>query len=459
MRRLSLKECMEFIEALHSFALLDENARYVYVSENWCRMTHHTKENALGKKVEEIVPDTLAHQAYLSKRPVIGHLVRIAGQNYFTNYYPRLSPAGEVIGCFLFTIIHNTQEAQVVSAQLKQVEEQLKYYKNALSRERGAKYSIDNIIGDSPVMLHLKEEIIQAAQSSSTVLIEGETGTGKELIAHSVHTLSPRCDQNFVRVNCSAIPEDLMESEFFGYSDGAFTGALKGGKKGRFLVANHGSIFLDEVNLLPMTMQPKFLRALQEHEVTPVGSSESLPFDVRIISATNTPLESLVQNGKFRMDLYFRLNVIKITAPPLRAHKEDIPLLINNLIDQLNLELGTFIRGIEPDALDLLSSYNWPGNIRELRNSVEVAINRADGLLLSRKDFSHVGKLKNLTLPSKTFEGSYNLRDLRNDFERNLIQEVLKITGGNKKRAAQLLGISRTVLYDKLNLLGISIYR
>ena len=456
MAQISLKDAKEFIKGLNSFAILDEDARYIYVSENWCRMIHCTEEQALGHRVEEMVPDTLAHQVYETGQPVLGHPVVVNDVTMFTNYVPRFSADKRVIGCFLYTIVHGTREARQLESQLKALSEKVEYYQKRLSREHGAKYSMENIIGESPEILHLKNQIRQAAASSSTVLIEGETGTGKELIAHSIHTLSTRATSEFVRVNCSAIPEDLMESEFFGYTSGAFTGALKDGKKGRFLVANHGSIFLDEVNLLPVTMQPKFLRVLQEHEVTPVGSADSVPIDIRVIAATNKSLLDLVEKGEFRMDLYFRLNVIRIQAPALRTHKQDIPLLVENMINKLNLEMGTFVQGIEPAALEYLMRYDWPGNIRELQNYVEVAMNNATSPILTQKDFIHSDSIKNMvnryaSAPKYT----YDLRLLRAEFEKNVIQEVLEKTHGNKQQAAKLLGISRTVLYEKLKEQGL----
>lgn len=451
MVQLSLKDAKEFLNSLNSFAILDQNARYTYVSENWCRMMHCTEEQVLGHRVEEMVPDTLARQVYETGEPVLGHPVVVNDVTMFTNYVPRFSSDKKVIGCFLYTIVHGTREAKQLESQLRALSEKVEYYQKRLSREHGAKYSLDNIIGESPEILQLKKQIRQAAASSSTVLIEGETGTGKELIAHSIHSLSTRATAEFVRVNCSAIPEDLMESEFFGYTSGAFTGALKGGNKGRFLVANHGSIFLDEVNLLPGTMQPKFLRVLQEHEVTPVGSADSVPVDIRVIAATNKSLLALVEKGEFRMDLYFRLNVIRIQAPPLRTHKQDIPLLVENMINKLNLEMGTFIQGIEPTALEYLMRYDWPGNIRELQNYVEVAMNNAASPILTQKDFIHSESIRNIANRyASAPKNTYDLRLLRTEFEKNVIGEVLEKTHGNKQQAAKLLGISRTVLYEKL---------
>lgn len=451
MAQLSMKDAREFMNALNSFAILDANGRYTYVSENWCRMTNCTEENALGRRVEDIVPDTLAHQVYETGQPVFGHPVVLNDVTMFTNYIPRFSADKKVVGCFLYTIVHGAREAMQLEKQLQALSEKVEDYQKRLSREHGAKYSLENIIGESPEILHLKNQIRQAAASSSTVLIEGETGTGKELIAHSIHTLSPRATSDFVRVNCSAIPEDLMESEFFGYTSGAFTGALKDGKKGRFLVANHGSIFLDEVNLLPVTMQPKFLRVLQEHEVTPVGSADSVPIDIRVIAATNKSLLDLVEKGAFRMDLYFRLNVIRIQAPALRKHKQDIPLLVENMIEKLNREMGTFVQGIEPEALNFLMKYDWPGNIRELQNYVEVAMNNATSPILTQADFIHSESFKTLVSRySSAPKTTYNLRLLRMEFEKNIIQEVLQTTHGNKQQAAKMMGISRTVLYEKL---------
>lgn len=457
MKQLTAEEALEFISSLNTFAILDKNARYTYVSKRWCELTGYTEEQVLGERVDKLFPDTMALKIYETGQPIAGHPVQLAGSKIFTNYSPRISPSGEIIGCYLYTIFTGQKEAMQFEKQLKAITQELDYYKNELSRERGARYSLDNILGTSEPIRRLKEQIRQAAASSSTVLIEGETGTGKELIAHSIHSMSSRSTNTFVRVNCSAIPEDLMESEFFGYTSGAFTGALKGGKKGRFLAADHGSLFLDEINLMPLTMQPKFLRTLQEQEITPVGSTESIPIDVRIIAASNIPLSTLVPASKFRMDLYYRLNVIRIQAPPLRSHKEDIPQLTEHMMEELNLKLGTFIHGIEDDGMDYLMSRDWPGNIRELQNCIEAAMNNCTSEVLTQEDLmssSGVNPLLN-RYGKVTYDTPWTLKDLRSKFEKNVITDILKQCSGNKKRTAQMLGISRTVLYDKLNEYGI----
>lgn len=294
---------------------------------------------------------------------------------------------------------------------------------------------------------------MQASNSASTVLIEGETGSGKELIAHAIHSLSTRRAANFVRVNCSAIPAELMESEFFGYAPGAFTGASKKGKIGRFQLADKGSLFLDEVNLLPATMQPKFLRVLQEREIDPVGGDGVIPVDVRVIAASNIPLEQLVQQGDFRSDLYYRLNVVHITAPPLRSRKEDIPLLVEDIIRRLNGQLGMAIQGVTPGVLELLENYDWPGNVRELQNAIESAMNTAKGTLLQEGDFDRLMLRMNArSRRALTGESEFNLQSNKQEVERSLIRRALQATGGNHAKAARLLGISRTVLYKKLDL-------
>ena len=365
----------EFIDSLDGAAVLDAQGVYTYVSPGWERFTGLTAEQALGKKVWDLVPDTHAREVFRTKKPVFAKVVRSHGVPAFTSYYPRLAADGSVQGLFLYIMFQGEDYARDLMERLNALTSKVEFYKQELSRERGAKYSLDNIIGESEAVRNLKEQIIRASRSSSTVLIEGETGSGKELIAHAIHTLSPRSTGNFVRVNCSAIPAELLESEFFGYSAGAFTGASKRGKLGRFELANGGSIFLDEVNLLSTTMQPKFLRVLQEREIDPVGGLKSIPIDVRVIAASNIPLETLVESGQFRQDLYYRLNVISICAPPLRERMEDIPMLADHFIQRFNRELGMMVQGIGADALKLLQEYHWPGNIREMQNAIERAMN------------------------------------------------------------------------------------
>ena len=449
---ISFEALKEFTNGLDAMAVLDRDGNYTYVSPGWERLVGHTAAEALGRKVWELVPDTHAMEVFKTGRPVFARSVKgHEGGPAFTSYFPRFGPDGSVVGLFLYVIIQGMKEAQDVSRRISELSSAVEFYKQELSRERGARYGLDSITGKSQAILHLKEQIAQAARFTSTVLIEGETGSGKELIAHAIHALSARQASNFVRVNCSAIPPELMESEFFGYAAGAFTGAAKKGKLGRFALASGGSIFLDEVNLLTTTMQPKFLRVLQEMEVDPVGGDKSVPIDVRVIAASNIPLETLVEAGQFRSDLYYRLNVIRIQAPPLRARKEDIPLLTESFIARLNYQLGMVIEGVAPGAMELLMSYDWPGNVRELQNAVEGAMNRADSPILRKKDFEQLEhRIRARKRRAVAGPGDYRLKTARRAFERELIRDALAAAGGNRVKAAELLGISRTVLYQKM---------
>ena len=453
---LSRKDALECLEQIVC-ARLDKTGNYVYVSQLWLEVMGLSSQDVLGKFVAELVPDTHAMEAMESGQIIRGRPVMRQGIPIFTNYIPLKDKTGKVTGLFLYVVVNGVPNAQELLRQADLLKSEVDFYRQELSRERGARYQLDNIIGKSPAILRLKEQIIQASRSTSTVLIEGETGSGKELIAHAIHSLSARRDANFVRVNCSAIPAELMESEFFGYAPGAFTGAAKKGKIGRFELANHGSLFLDEVNLLTSTMQPKFLRVLQEREIDPVGGTKTIPIDVRVIAASNIPLERLVESKEFRSDLYFRLNVIRIVAPPLRERKEDIPLLVEDLIRRLNPQLGMVIQRVSDEVMELLMSYDWPGNVRELQNAIESAMNMATSCKLEKSDFEQLIKrirAKNRMAPAR--EQEFRLKPSKQGLEREIIQEALAAANGNRSRAAQLLGISRTVLYKKLKQYALS---
>ncbi len=448
----------QFIDALDGMAVLDRDGSYLYVSRGWEQYTGFTAEQAIGHKVWDLMPDTHARWVYQTGKPLCGEVVHKNGVPAFTTYYPRLGPDGAVEGIFLYIMFRGMDYANSLARRINELASKVEFYKGELTRERGARYSLDNIVGNSPAVLKMKDDIVKASHSNSTVLIEGETGCGKELIAHSIHALSVRGTGNFVRVNCSAIPADLLESEFFGYAPGAFTGASRKGKVGRFQLADGGSIFLDEINLLAPTMQPKFLRVLQEREIDPVGGDRSIPVDVRVIAASNVPLESLVEAGKFRSDLYYRLNIVSIQAPPLRERMEDIPLLTETFIQQFNKQLGMVVQGIEPQAMDLLLAYDWPGNIRELQNAIESAMNLCDGLFLHRSDFTRLEQRirgGGRKLPHGD-AGEFRLQPARQAFERNLIADALAAAGGNRSKAAELLGISRTLLYEKMGKYGLT---
>ncbi|MCF6178885.1 MAG: sigma 54-interacting transcriptional regulator [Geopsychrobacter sp.] len=324
------------------------------------------------------------------------------------------------------------------------------------------KYDCNSIIGHSKCMKDLKEKLLRIAERPSNVLLMGESGTGKELFAHALHAASKRRYGPFVRVNCAAIPEHLLESELFGYTDGAFTGAKKGGQIGKFEQANGGTIFLDEISDMPMIMQAKLLRILQEREVTPLGSTVTKQIDIRVVAATNVNLNEKVRNGHFRTDLYYRLNVIALEIPALRERRDDIYFITKHLIDDFNAEFDLSIQGLEEDAWQLLKNYDFPGNIRELRNAIESAFNMATGPTIRSEDLpKHIRQTTMTAMPSAVKSdqqesliaciGHKTLQEIMEQMERQLIEASLAQVGGNKLNAANVLGISRPGLYKKLH--------
>jgi DNA-binding NtrC family response regulator len=312
------------------------------------------------------------------------------------------------------------------------------------------RYGLENIIGASPSMRQLFETVQQVAPSRATVLITGETGTGKELIAKAIHNLSPRKNGAFIAVHAAALPSTLLESELFGHEKGAFTGAVER-RIGRFELADGGTLFLDEVSELEPSIQVKLLRVLEERAFERVGGAKTLQVDVRLVAATNKDLKKLVSNGKFRDDLFYRLSVVTIDLPPLRERRDDIPLLVKAFLDEFGRENGKQVRELTPEALNVLLAYDWPGNVRELRNAIEQMVVLARAERLTVRDMPAV------------IRGSADLTKINvvragmtvEEAERQLIVQALKETNGNRTKAAQKIGISRRTLHRKLKEFGL----
>ena len=317
-------------------------------------------------------------------------------------------------------------------------------------RELLDKYQFKNVIGRTPQMFQVYKTIAKVADTKSTVLLCGERGTGKELIARSIHYNSQRNNRTFIPVDCASLVETLIESELFGHVRGAFTGASSA-KRGLFEEADGGTLFLDEVGNLSLSMQSKLLRFLQEHEIKRVGGTESIKVDVRIIAATNQPLEPLLKSGKFREDLFDRLNVVTITLPPLRERKEDIPFLASHFLQKFSEENHKNISHLSPEALEILTRYSWPGNVRELEHTVERAVIFSVHPIILPEDLpekiSEEIRGPEILIPEKPL----SLREL----EKKYVLKVLQETGGNKKKASEILGIDRTTLYKILEKEGV----
>lgn len=451
----------EIIKSIDALAVCDTEGRYIYVNQGWVEWLGIRPEDVLGKYVRDVVKDSKIDVVLRSKQPVVGEILITSKdkpdteETTIVNYYP-IFRDGKFVAAIGFIIVKSTNLALSLKQRLSHFDKEVKLLKGELHKLQGSRYNIDNIIGDSPPVRKMKKQIYQAARSNSTVLIDGETGTGKELVAHAIHNASQRNAASFIKINCAAIPADLLEAELFGYEGGAFTGAIRSGRQGKFEMADKGSLFLDEINQLPLALQPKLLRVLQEREVDRIGGRASLQVDVRVITATNVALDKLVEEQKFRSDLFYRLNVMSITVPPLRERKEDLPQLIIELINRLNRQLGVDVKGVTPEVLKMFSGYDWPGNVRELQNVLERAMNIAWRGTLELKHFDWFTKNRRIPVPAVANDSSANssLKEIKNASEKAALDDALRSCGNNKTHAARKLKISRTMIYKKMRHFG-----
>ena len=427
--------------------LVDRDTKVVMINSIFADFLGRSKEEIIGRKVSEVDKNTRFPYVFKKKESEIAWKHKFEnGRTAIVHRIPVLDDYEEPFYGFGLVLFQDMKEFKDIIEKNKLLETALNYAKKQLKEIHGAKYSWDSILGNSDGMIQANYMSRKAAQTNSNVLLLGESGTGKELYAHAIHNGSIRSYEEFVKVNCAAIPADLLESELFGYDEGAFTGAKRGGKIGKFELANGGSIFLDEIGEMPLKMQAKLLRVLQEKEIERVGGTKTFPIDVRVIAATNQNLLNMVEKGEFREDLFYRLNVMAIEIPPLREREGDIEVLAHKLIEKLSDQLGKYVSTISEEAMRYLSSYNWPGNVRELENVLERAINLTDG-----------EKILPVHLPYYITQCRKNkhhkkgsLKDIIEETEKEMIINVLKATNGNKLKTAEILDISRSSLYDKL---------
>lgn len=401
-------------------------------------------QNAIGRHVTEVIENTRMDIVVKTGVPETGETQDIHGEKMIATRIP-IRKNGMVIGAYGRVLVRNTRELHMLHDKLSSIEMELNMYKRTFEKINTAKYTVDDIIGDCSIMQDLKDSVRKVAKTNSNVLIMGESGTGKELFAHSIHAGSMRRKAPFVCVNCGSIPEQLIESELFGYEEGAFTGARKGGKIGLFPAAHGGTIFLDEIGELPLSMQVRLLRVLQDREIQRVGSNVREKVNVRVVAATNRNLYQMVKKGEFRSDLYYRLNVVTLHLPLLRERKEDLPLLIQMILSKISKKESLGAIEISREAMDHLLRYDWPGNVRELENVLERAIN-----------FTDAGeKIKAKNLPERITGSMVSrtmmpLKELMENTEKDAIKDALLRCRNCKAKAANELGISRTTLYEKM---------
>ncbi|RXT06360.1 sigma-54-dependent Fis family transcriptional regulator [Ammoniphilus sp. CFH 90114] len=441
--------------AYEGIIIVDRDGYIQTANETYASFVGQDDVNSLiGKHVTEVVENTRMHIVAKTGQAEIADLQLINGHQMIAHRLPVIVD-GEVVAVVGKIMFQDIDDLFAMNSKFSKLYKELDNYKNEGTRRIGAKYSFDHIVGQSSVLEKVKKLGKKVAKSDTTVLLKGESGTGKELFAHAIHRESLRANGPFIRVNCAAIPEALFESELFGYKEGSFTGAKRSGKKGKFALAYNGTIFLDEISEMPLSMQVKLLRVLQEKEIEPVGAESPEPIDVRIIAASNKDLEVLVEQGLFREDLYYRLNVLMIEIPPLRERKEDIPLLVDHILNQLRLETRIQVDGIEEQAMQIILNHPFPGNIRELRNLLERSLYVKESNEITATDLPPNLFRKRMKESTIIRDGS-TLQEIVEQVERDTILKILKLENGNKLLAAKRLGVSKSSFYAKLDKYQIS---
>lgn len=443
--RLMLEDALG--HAYEGLLITDADGYILKVNEAYARFLETTIDKLVGRHVTEVIENTRMHLVAKSGIAEIARLQKIKGHEMICSRIP-IFENGQVVAVVGKVMFQNIEDLFAFTENFKKLKTELEFYKTELSKHLSAKYSFDQIVGSSKELEWVKELGRKVAMSTTTVLLKGESGTGKELFAHAIHNASHRAFGPFIKVNCAAIPETLFESELFGYREGSFTGAMKKGKKGKFALADGGTIFLDEISELPLTMQVKLLRVLQEKEIEPVGAERPEIVDVRIVAASNRDLETLVKNGQFRHDLYYRLNVVMLEIPPLRARRDDIPMLIQFHLRQLEKETGIPVDGVDQDAAVILRGYDWPGNVRELRNILEQALYVKTGNTITRRDLPFA-LVKGVGI-SASPETGRTLKFIAQLAEEEAIRSAIREEKGDKQAAAARLGISKSSLYAKV---------
>lgn len=437
---------MVFEDAIEGVVLVDQNGIIQYVNQRCAESMGHTRESALGKHISDFTADTQLPSILKSGKPIIGVIVKSPTQgNMVASGFP-LRRDGKIVGAVGIILFSDSQKMRDLTKKIDLLEERLRRYKKELRGFHLSRYTFDNIVGQSKGINQAKKLAKKAANSLFPVIIVGESGTGKELFAQAIHHASPRGDGDFIGINCAAIPRDLLESELFGYESGSFTGAGKSGKPGKFELAHKGTIFLDEIGDMPFEMQAKLLRILEEKEVERVGGIRPIEVDFRLISATHNDLSKLVKEGRFREDLYYRINVIQIYIPPLRERKEDIPLLIDPILQGISKKGELEPLDIDNEVLSILMKYSWPGNIRELINVLIAAVNASEGGTIRGKDLPP--HLLDSFRPDH-LDSAY-LKRLRDEAERNGLLRLVEEAGGSVAKTSRMLGVHRTTIYKKL---------
>ncbi len=434
--------------------VVDANGYVIYFNKPYGQFLNVDPEAQIGKHVTDVIENTRMHIVVKTGKPEINVTQRIMGQDMVVQRIP-IRKNDKIIAALGQVMFKDVSDVRKLAKKLCLLESKVKLYEQELISLRSTRYTFDSIVGASTTLINLKQVAQKAATTNFPILITGESGTGKEMFAQAIHNESGRRIQPFVRINCAAIPRELLESELFGYEKGAFTGARSDGKLGKLELANNGTLFLDEIGDLPLEMQPKLLRVLEEKEFERVGGNTPVRSEFRIIAASNQNLEEMIHEGRFRKDLFYRLNVIRIHIPSLRDRREDIIPIAEYLLKRIASDLSLPEIRLEEEAKEAIVEYDWPGNVRELSNVLErVVSSYIEGNTIKLDDLPpHISSRQN-----KTFNNIHNgiLKDIHANAEMEAIKNALIGARYNKSEAARILGIHRTLLYKKMKRYNIS---
>lgn len=457
--------------AYEGIVVVDAQGIIREINSAYCRFLGVRREEAVGRHVTEVIDNTRMHIVVQTGIPERGCVQRVRGQEVVVHRIP-IWDGGKVIGGVGMVVFRSVSELVDLLERIQEtIRAESETRANASDESKVVSVPVGNregrdpfatLLGRSEALETVKRLARKAARTPATVLITGESGTGKELLARAIHAASPFANGPIVSVNCAAIPESLLEAELFGYEEGAFTGARKGGKPGKIELANGGTLFLDEIGDMPLAMQAKLLRVLEERRVERVGGVTSRPVTMRVVAATNRSLEEMVRKGAFRADLYYRLNIIRLHLPPLRERRSDIPLLLSHHLERVVRRYRLPAKSFTKEAVSALMAYPWPGNVRELVNTVEALVNLVDGPVIRSEDLPpHIRSAAEMPgcRDAEEAKGDRSLvQDVKRaaeERERERIVEALSQAGGNKAKAARLLGIHRSTLYEKLRKYGL----
>lgn len=431
--------------------VVDQRGLLRYLSPVHERFFGFARGDAIGRPVQDVIENTRLHIVAKTGNAEIGQVQPMRDVARVVNRVP-IHRNGQLVGAIGRVMFKAPEEVHELSRQISSLRAEVDYYKKELVGLRHRAFGLDEIVGESEPIKRLIEDIRKVAPLDVPVFISGESGSGKELVAHAIHNLSRRVERPMVLVNCAALPATLVESELFGYDAGAFTGARREGRTGKFEMADRSSLFLDEIGDMPMETQVKLLRVIENGMFERVGGNKLRNTNFRLISATNRDLRRLIAEEAFRADLYFRIIGVTLKVPPLRERRSDIPILVNHFVQRIGPRLGSKVRHVHPEAINMLQELDWPGNVRQLHHEVQRAMIFADGTELTPANFSDLTKLPETAagVASHAIQGAATIKDTVGNVEAALIRETLERLHGNKKKSAADLGISRSYLYKRL---------